>query len=175
MTSSYRAPVHDASAELREKASRFLAIVSPLGSPSEAKARVADLEQRHRDATHVCWAWRLGAPPDARERCTDAGEPSGTAGRPILRALRGFEAHVAGFAEAGVPFWVCPGTSSWNSLIGRLDNARGNLLDAAQVGLARGASGYLITDWGDNGHMQPPSVSWPARGPPGGWPPSVRK
>ncbi len=77
-------------------------------------------------------------------------------------ALRGFEAHVAGFAKAGVPFWVCPGTSSWNTLIGRLDNARGNLLDAARVGLARGASGYLVTDWGDNGHMQPLSVSWPA-------------
>jgi hypothetical protein len=55
---------------------------------------------------------------------------------------------------------VCPGTSSWNSLLGRLNNARGNLLDAAEVGLARGASGYLITDWGDNGHMQPLSVSF---------------
>ena len=76
--------------------------------------------------------------------------------------LRGFDGHVKGFAEAGVPFWVCPGTSSWNTLIGRLDNARGNLLDAAEVGLARGATGYLITDWGDSGHMQPPPVSWPA-------------
>ncbi len=77
-------------------------------------------------------------------------------------ALRGFDAHVDGFAKAGVPFWVCPGTSSWNTLIGRLDNARGNLLDAATVGLERGACGYLITDWGDSGHMQPPSISWPA-------------
>ncbi len=73
----------------------------------------------------------------------------------------GFSAHVDAFARSGVPYWVCPGTSSWNSLIGRLPNARGNLLDAAEVGLARGASGYLITDWGDNGHMQPPSVSFP--------------
>ena len=75
--------------------------------------------------------------------------------------LAGFDAHVDAFARSGLPFWVCPGTSSWNSLIGRLPNARGNLLDAAEVGLARGASGYLITDWGDNGHMQPPSVSFP--------------
>jgi hypothetical protein len=72
----------------------------------------------------------------------------------------GFAAHVDAFASSGLPFWVCPGTSSWNSLLGRLTNARGNLLDAAEVGLARGASGYLITDWGDNGHMQPPSVSF---------------
>jgi hypothetical protein len=73
--------------------------------------------------------------------------------------LAGFAAHVDAFARSGLPFWVCPGTSSWNSLLGRLPNARGNLLDAAETGLARGASGYLITDWGDNGHMQPPSVS----------------
>jgi hexosaminidase len=76
-------------------------------------------------------------------------------------AFAGFTAHVDAFARSGLPYWVCPGTSSWNTLIGRLPNARGNLLDAAEVGLARGAVGYLITDWGDNGHMQPPSVSLP--------------
>jgi hypothetical protein len=75
-------------------------------------------------------------------------------------SFRGFRAHVDAFARSGLPYWVCPGTSSWNSLLGRLPNARANLLDAAEVGLARGASGYLITDWGDNGHLQPPSVSF---------------
>jgi hexosaminidase len=74
--------------------------------------------------------------------------------------LKGFEGQVPAFADAGIPFWVCPGTSSWNSLVGRLPNALANLLDASEVGLARGASGYLITDWGDNGHLQPPSVSF---------------
>jgi hypothetical protein len=74
--------------------------------------------------------------------------------------LRGFSAHVAPFAEHGYPYWVCPGTSTWNTLIGRLPNALGNLCDAAEVGLARGAAGYLVTDWGDNGHMAPPSVSF---------------
>ena len=73
--------------------------------------------------------------------------------------MKGFGGHVEAFADAGRPFWVCPGTSSWNTLIGRFPNARENLLDAARVGAARGATGYLITDWGDNGHMQPPSVS----------------
>lgn len=76
-------------------------------------------------------------------------------------SFAGFAAHVDAFARSGLPYWVCPGTSSWNTLIGRLPNARGNLLDAAEIGLARGAAGYLITDWGDNGHMQPPSVSFP--------------
>lgn len=77
------------------------------------------------------------------------------------QAQQGFRGHVPAFVEAGVPFWVCPGTSTWNSLLGRWTNAHANLLDAAEVGLGQGAGGFLITDWGDNGHMQPPSVSLP--------------
>ena len=76
--------------------------------------------------------------------------------------LRGFEGQVGDFAKSELPFWVCPGTSSWNSLLGRWMNARANLRDAAQAGCSSGAEGYLITDWGDNGHLQPPSVSFPA-------------
>ena len=45
-------------------------------------------------------------------------------------------------------------------MIGRIDNALANLLDAARLGYERDAAGYLITDWGDNGHLQPPSVSF---------------
>jgi hexosaminidase len=74
-------------------------------------------------------------------------------------SLQGFVYHVRNFATANIPFWVCPGPSSWNSLVGRLSNARANLEDAARVGADAGASGYLITDWGDNGHMQPFVVS----------------
>ncbi|HEX5267861.1 MAG TPA: family 20 glycosylhydrolase [Acidimicrobiales bacterium] len=64
-------------------------------------------------------------------------------------------------ADAGRPFWVCPGTSSWDSLLGRWSNARENCLAAATEGLAHGAGGYLVTDWGDNGHLQPLPVSLP--------------
>jgi len=64
------------------------------------------------------------------------------------------------FAEAGVRFYVCPGTSSWNSLAGRTENALGNLLNAAENGLEHGAEGYLVTDWGDNGHWQFLPVSY---------------
>jgi len=70
-----------------------------------------------------------------------------------------FASRLGPFVESGVDFWVAPGTSSWNSIVGRWDNARANLLDAARAGRDRGASGYLVTDWGDNGHHQPPSVS----------------
>ncbi len=71
-----------------------------------------------------------------------------------------FEAECARFADAGLSFYVCPGTSSWNSLGGRTTNALANLQAAARHGLAAGARGYLITDWGDNGHLQPLPVSF---------------
>lgn len=71
-----------------------------------------------------------------------------------------FGEHGRQFAQSGVPFYVCPGTSSWTSLAGRTDNALANLCNAAVNGLGHGAIGYLITDWGDGGHWQAPPVSW---------------
>ncbi|MHB0913892.1 MAG: family 20 glycosylhydrolase [Armatimonadota bacterium] len=64
------------------------------------------------------------------------------------------------FAASGIPFYVCPGTSSWNSLAGRTENCIGNIGNAARNGLAHSAIGLLVTDWGDNGHWQPLSVSY---------------
>jgi len=75
-------------------------------------------------------------------------------------AFAGFGPQVAPLAEAGVAFWVAPGTSGWSSLVGRIDNAMANLVDAAETARAHGCAGYLVTDWGDNGHHQPPSVSF---------------
>ncbi len=71
-----------------------------------------------------------------------------------------FAAQCERFAASGLPFYICPGTSSWNSIAGRTDNALANLLSAAESGLRHGAAGYLITDWGDNGHLQPLPVSY---------------
>lgn len=70
-----------------------------------------------------------------------------------------FDGHLALFAQSGLPFYVCPGTSSWNSVAGRTENALGNLRAAAEAGLKHGAVGYLNTDWGDNGHWQTLSAS----------------
>ncbi|MBK7877413.1 MAG: family 20 glycosylhydrolase [Planctomycetes bacterium] len=65
------------------------------------------------------------------------------------------------FAEHGFEYHVCPGTASWQSLLGRVDVMRANVLEAARAGAAHGARGLLVTDWGDRGHHQPWSVSWP--------------
>ena len=85
--SSYRAPLAESRAEIREKGSVFLAVIGPAADEGAAKAFLARLEKEFPDATHHCWAWRLGVP--ARERSADAGEPAGTAGVPILQVLRG--------------------------------------------------------------------------------------
>jgi hexosaminidase len=71
-----------------------------------------------------------------------------------------FDAQAQAFASAGIEYQVCPGTSAWLSLGGRTTNAVGNLDAAARAGLAHGASGLLITDWGDYGHWQPLPVSF---------------
>ncbi len=71
-----------------------------------------------------------------------------------------FDRHGRNFAAAGMPFYVCPGTSAWCSVAGRTDNALANLLNAAENGLKHGASGYLNTDWGDRGHWQVLPVSY---------------
>jgi hexosaminidase len=71
-----------------------------------------------------------------------------------------FHKHGDIFARSGIPFYVCPGTSSWNTVGGRTTNAVDNMRNAAENGLNHGATGYLITDWGDNGHWQPLPVSY---------------
>ena len=65
----------------------------------------------------------------------------------------------ARLAASGREFWVCPGTSSWHSFGGRLQNAVSNLASAATVGFDAGALGLLVTDWGDYGHLQPPAIA----------------
>lgn len=71
-----------------------------------------------------------------------------------------FDKNLVEFQKAELDFYVCPGTSSWRSEIGRNQNAFINLKNAAVQGKRYGAKGYLITDWGDYGHFQPRSVSY---------------
>jgi hypothetical protein len=72
-----------------------------------------------------------------------------------------FEARADVLGAADRPFWLCPGTSSWNTLVGRWTNMVGNCRGAAQTAVGHGAEGYLVTDWGDNGHLQYLPVSEP--------------
>lgn len=73
-----------------------------------------------------------------------------------------YETKLKPYRESGRKFWVCPGTSAWNSLYFRRANATANLRQFAEEGQRAGAEGYLVTDWGDNGHYNFRSASlWP--------------
>ena len=111
----------------------------------------------------------LGTPVSAPARSSRLSKRAGSeTGAPNLIALNWgyepdhpFEKEAAQFARAKIPFYVCPGTATWQTIIGKHDNALANLRAAAKAGKKFGALGYLNTDWGDGGHPQPLAVSWP--------------
>lgn len=70
----------------KEKGSKFLAFAEPASTPEEVKQVVEHYRKTYHDARHVCYAYMLGAERDTW-RTNDDGEPSGTAGRPILGQL----------------------------------------------------------------------------------------
>ena len=72
-----------------------------------------------------------------------------------------FEQDCAHFAASGREFYVCPGTGAWSTFSGRTDDTLVNLASAAVHGRDHGAAGYLLTDWGDHGHLQPPIIGRP--------------
>jgi uncharacterized YigZ family protein len=73
-------------AEVRVSGSRFLGLALPITGEQEVAEHVTQRAREYHDATHHCYAAILGA--DRREASSDAGEPRGTAGAPILRAIR---------------------------------------------------------------------------------------
>lgn len=76
-----------ASSEITVKHSKFIAHAAPADSKEAAEQYVTEISKRYTDATHNCYAFKLGVGDPALFRFSDAGEPSGTAGRPILQAI----------------------------------------------------------------------------------------
>jgi uncharacterized YigZ family protein len=83
MRDSYKILTKPSEGTYSELRSKFLAFAIPVRTAEEAMEQVAKYQKEYFDARHVCWAYRLG--PDGEEyRSNDNGEPSGTAGKPIL-------------------------------------------------------------------------------------------
>ena len=78
--------------EIVEKKSRFIATVRPVGSEEEATAFIAEMKKKYWDARHNCSAFVIGNNQEL-SRCSDDGEPSQTAGRPMLDVLLREEIH----------------------------------------------------------------------------------
>ena len=77
----------EVSAEVVVKASKFIANAFPAGSKDEGEKYIDAISARFKDATHNCFAYKIGIGDQAVFRFSDDGEPSGTAGRPILQAI----------------------------------------------------------------------------------------
>ncbi|MCR4628212.1 MAG: YigZ family protein [Clostridium sp.] len=88
----YRLLYRGGTGEIVEKKSRFIADVAPIASEEEALSLIEGVRKKYWDARHHCFAYVVG-PKDELMRFSDDGEPSGTAGRPILDVLTGSGLH----------------------------------------------------------------------------------
>ena len=68
------------------KKSKFITYIYPYNSIKEIELTLKELRQKHKDATHVCYAYVVASPN--MEKCSDDGEPDGTAGKPILDVIK---------------------------------------------------------------------------------------
>ncbi|MFR1255760.1 MAG: IMPACT family protein [Eubacterium sp.] len=94
MEPSYHILYKEGQGEVVEKKSRFIANIFPVNTEEEALERVGQIKKKHYDARHNCFAYVIGEKNEIM-RCSDDGEPSGTAGRPMLEVLTGREIHNA--------------------------------------------------------------------------------
>ncbi|MEE4312239.1 MAG: YigZ family protein [candidate division KSB1 bacterium] len=75
--------------EIKIKGSRFIGAASPAATLAEADTYIAAISKDHYNATHNCFAYRIRGGGQIAERCSDDGEPAGTAGQPILGVITG--------------------------------------------------------------------------------------
>ena len=88
MLKKYKTILTQAEAEIVEKKSRFIATVRPVKTEEEAKAFIEEMKKKYWDARHNCYVYSVGKNREYT-RCSDDGEPSGTAGRPMLDVILG--------------------------------------------------------------------------------------
>lgn len=86
MAQSFQTIESAASAEIKDRGSKFIGWAIPVCSEAEAKQHIERLWKEHPKARHVCYAFRIGA-DDPLERSNDDGEPAGSAGKPILNQI----------------------------------------------------------------------------------------
>ncbi|TFB12684.1 YigZ family protein [Candidatus Marinimicrobia bacterium MT.SAG.4] len=79
----------DASSLLKGKGSKFIGYISPVQNEQEAKMKLDTVKKKYHDATHNCWAFRVGQGDNIKGLSGDDGEPSGSAGAPMLSVITG--------------------------------------------------------------------------------------
>lgn len=90
MLEQYKTVLEGGTGEITEKKSRFIATVRPVETEEEALAFIEEMKKKYWDARHNCYVYSVGTNREFT-RCSDDGEPSGTAGRPMLDVILGAE------------------------------------------------------------------------------------
>lgn len=129
MPDVYRTIAAPAEAIFREKMSKFMSFAFPVQTEDEARECIAMVQKRYHDARHVCWAYQLGA-DRSRLMLNDNGEPSGTAGKPILGQINSFELTNVAIAVVRYFGGIKLGTSG---LIAAYREAARMALEAAEI------------------------------------------
>jgi len=147
----YRVLLHEGQGEIEEKKSRFICVVRPVHSEQEAAAFIEEIKKKRWDARHNCSAFVLGSRQELT-RCSDDGEPGGTAGRPMLEVLLG-----AGLCDvAAVVSRYFGGTLlGTGGLVRAYGGAVKEALSHAEIGVMRyGIKLKVETDYNSVGKMQ---------------------
>lgn len=146
----YRVLLSGGQGEYEEKKSRFIATVRPCQSEAEAAAFIEEMKKKYWDARHNCSAFVIGSRGELT-RCSDDGEPSGTAGRPMLEALMGSGIRNAAVVVTRYFGGVLLGTGG---LVRAYTQAVKEGLAACETGVMRpGAEFRLDTDYNSVGKI----------------------
>ena len=147
----YRVVFEGGEAEVVEKRSRFIATVRPVGTEEEAVAFIDEMKKKYWDARHNCSAFVIGTRAELT-RCSDDGEPAGTAGRPMLEVLLGEGIRNAAVVVTRYFGCVLLGTGG---LVRAYSGAVKEGLAASKVGTMRyGARLKIGTDYNGIGKIQ---------------------
>ena len=147
----YKIVVDGGEGEYVEKKSRFIATVQPVETEEEAVAFIESIKKKYWDARHNCSAFVIGSKNEIT-RCSDDGEPSGTAGRPMLEVLLGREVHNVAVVVTRYFGGVLLGTGG---LVRAYTKAVQEGLENSQIAtLAYGTGMKIETDYNGIGKIQ---------------------
>ncbi len=148
---SYKIVYKGGSGEIVEKKSRFIASVQPVQSEEEAAAFIQSVKKKYWDARHNCSAFTIGKNHELT-RCSDDGEPSGTAGRPMLDVLLREDIHNAAVVVTRYFGGVLLGTGGLVRAYQK--SVQAGLADALIVEKQRGILLTIDTDYNALGKIQ---------------------
>ena len=150
-TNGYRAVYKGGQGEIIEKKSRFIATVLPIETEEEALEFIAKMKKKYWDARHNCYAYVIGERQEL-QRCSDDGEPNGTAGRPMLDVLLHEDIHNTVVVVTRYFGGVLLGTGG---LVRAYQKAtRSGLESSVIIEKQRGVFGNIVTDYNGIGKIQ---------------------